>query len=87
MHTIGGLDPHPAAGPIDHVGGDLLTSMSGEAVQEHGSVLSRAHQPFVDLEPLEGTEALITFGLLAHRRPHVGVDHVGPTHRLDRDDR
>ena len=84
MHPVGGLGPHPAAGPVDHLGGHLLAPAGGQAVQEHRAGPGPGHQGLVHRVPLEGLQAPGRLGLLAHGGPHVGVDGVGAGHRLGR---
>ena len=57
---------------------------AGRQCRKMASGAARGHQVVVDREPLEGAPAGLGLGLLAHRGPHVGVDHIGPGHGLAR---
>ena len=59
-------------------------AVGGQAVHHRHVVLRPGHQFPVDLEGGEGPFPVAGFPLLAHARPHVGVDGVGAAHGLGR---
>ena len=63
--------------------GDLLAAVRGQAVQHDGVGGGPVDQLVVDGEPLERRKADRPLLLLAHARPHVGVEHRGALGRLD----
>ena len=65
------------AGRVEHLVGHLVAPVGREAVQEHGAGGRPAHERRVHLIGTEDRSALVGLGLLAHRVPRVGVDHVG----------
>src|SRR5262245_19643473 len=82
VQPVVGLRDDPALWAVDHRGGHLLAPVGGEAVHEDRVGSGGRHDPVVDLEALERPQALLGLGLLAHGRPHVGVDHPGARHGL-----
>ena len=61
-------------GPSITVGGDLLAPVGGQAVQEDGA--GRRPPPSArssTVKPSKARRRAVGLGLLAHRRPHVGV--------------
>ena len=87
VEAVVGLWERPALGTVDDGGRHLFTAMGGEAVHEDRMGRCLRHDPFVDLEPLEGATPEVRFLLLPHRRPDVGVHGVGSPHGLGRVDR
>ena len=67
---------HDAARAVDDVGRHLEAAVRRQAVQEPGVGRGGVHQRLVDGEALEGSLALLSVDLLAHRHPGVGV-HEG----------
>ncbi len=80
METVFGLVEHPAGGPIDDAGTDLLTAMGRQAMQHDGARIGRRQQRFIEAEACKGLLPLPLFLLLAHRGPDIGVQGVGATH-------
>src|SRR5436190_20741595 len=58
---------------VHDVVGRFFAAVRGEAVHED-RVPGRTHQALVHLEGREDLAALLRLGLLAHRRPRVGID-------------
>ena len=84
VQAVVGLGDHPALRPVDHRRRHLLAPVGGQAVHEHRVGRGGRHDPVVDLEALERPGPGLGLGLLAHRRPHVGVHGVGAGHGLVR---
>ncbi len=57
---------------------------AGRQCMKTASGARRLHQRLVDGPARERAQPLLAFVLLPHRRPHVGVDDVGASHRVVR---
>jgi hypothetical protein len=64
-------------GAIDHLVGDLLAAMSRETMHHDDVVGGEGHGLRVEPVGRHHQDALLVLRLLAHRRPHVRVQHVG----------
>ena len=78
------LLPDQATRSVHHGRGDLLAAMGGQAVHREGVGPGRVEQGVVDPVARERVAALLGLGLLAHRRPGVGVDDRRAADGLDR---
>ena len=74
---VGRLAPDQRVRPLEHVVGDLLAAVCRQTVQDDGVGRRLLDQVAVDGEAREGGQACRPLLLLAHARPHVGVEHVG----------
>ena len=77
----GKIEAHRAVGDLVD---DLFAAHRRQAVHELGLRLGVAPQPGVDLEGLEGLDAVLVLVLLAGPPPAVGVDEVGAGDGLER---
>src|SRR2546422_1967519 len=68
--------------PFDHVVGHFFPAVRGETVQEDGLGVGEPHQLRIHGVALERVAPRLRLGLLPHRGPYVGVDHVRPFHRF-----
>src|SRR5581483_1257539 len=84
VHPVLGLVPHGRMRSVDHLGGDLLPAVRGQAVQDHDVGLGKLHLALVDLVGGEHERPLLRLRFLPHARPNVGVQDVGSSTRLDR---
>ena len=66
-----------AARALEHLGGDLLAAVGGQAVQHDRIVRAHARSGVVQLPGREHLCARLCLGLAAHRDPGVGGEHVG----------
>ena len=83
--TVLGLVPDDAVRPVDHLGGDLLAAVGGQAVQHDRVVGRRGQQRVVELpRPEDVGRACVRLGLPAHRDPRVGGEYAGSGGCLDR---
>ena len=82
MHAVRRLLPDHRARAVDHLAADLLAPVGRQAVQEPRVGRAPPHQRVVDGEAGERGPPRCGLLLLAHRRPHVGVDGVGALHRV-----
>ena len=76
------LVPDRRALAVEHVLGDLLARMRGQAVQHDGVVARLRQQVGVDAVGREQLAAAVGVVLVAHAHPDVGVDGVRAPHRL-----
>ncbi len=81
MQSVFGLVQHDGVRAVNHLVGDFLAAVGGEAVQDDDVVSGFVHQVFVDLELGEVSAAPNGLFLLAGADPDVGVDHVRAFHR------
>src|SRR5205809_838652 len=65
---------------VEHGVRDLLAAMGGEAVHDERARAGERDDALVHLIGAESAAAGLRLGLLAHARPHVGVDDVGAAH-------
>ena len=82
MQTVLGLVKHDRLRAIQNVRRNLFSPMGGETVHDQRVRFRQAHRLGIDLI---GGERLATdrpFRLLAHARPHIGIDRVRLTHGL-----
>ena len=78
MQPVLGLIEDDRVGGVHHVVGDFVAAVRGKAVHEQRVRAGGGHQRFVDLDTARKMRArVVGLVLLAHRRPHVGVDRVG----------
>src|SRR5881296_3824877 len=84
MQTVLGLIEYDRLGPVDHLLGDLESSMGRKAVHHDRVLLRVVEEGGVDLVQAEHLLALLLLFLLAHRNPDVRVDDVGALHGSDR---
>src|SRR5882724_9102666 len=63
VQPVLGLVPDHALRPVDHLGGDLLAAVRGQAVHEKRVLLRHFHHGGVDLPILEVALALLVFRL------------------------
>src|SRR5450759_1508851 len=73
-----------AARPIEDLAGDLLASVSRQAMHRYRSRTSQIQQSRVHLVAGERGETGVGLLLLAHRNPNVGGDGVGAADELSR---
>ena len=78
MQPVLGLIEHDRRFRLEHLRGDFFAAVCRQAVQEQRAWLGERHQPSIDLVRRKNPAACVGFGLLAHRRPSVGVDGVRP---------
>src|SRR5579875_3524634 len=72
------LIPDPLAVAVEHLGGDLVARMGGQAVQRDRAGTGEVEQRVVDAVGRQvDTAPFGGLGRIAHRHPHVGVDGVG----------
>src|SRR5262245_3141894 len=81
VQTVFRLIEHDRLGAIEHLVGDLLAAVRGQTVHDDGARLGEADDRVVELVTAERLLPLHLLCLLAHRRPHVGVEHVGAVRR------
>ena len=82
MQAVFGLIEHDRHLRLDHVGRHFLAAMGGQAMHEQRARLGQRHQLVVDLVGHEDAPPDFGLGLLAHRRPRVGVDRIGAGHGI-----
>src|SRR5919108_3274761 len=68
VQPILGLIERDGARPVEHLVGDLLAAVRGQAVHDERARLGEADQRLVELVAAEGLLALDLLGLLPHRR-------------------
>ena len=76
VQAVLGLVEHHRLRAVDHLVGDLLAAMRGQAVHEDRLRLGERHQLGIDLIGLEQIVAMLAV-LVAHRHPGVGDDAIG----------
>src|SRR3989441_2880776 len=84
VEAILGLIEHDRLGPVDHLVGDLESSMGRQAVHHDRVLLRVVHEGGVDLVEAEHLLAFLLLLLLTHRDPDIRVDDVGALHGPDR---
>src|SRR5260221_9965081 len=84
MQTVLRLLPDGRPRAVEHVVRDLLARMSRQAVQDDGLRGGVLEQCRVDAEAREVGEPLLVLCLLAHARPHIGIDDLRAYDRLMR---
>jgi len=84
VQAVLGLVPDGGALAVEHLDGDLLSRVGGEAVQDDGAVLGSREQIGVDPEGGQIGATAIRRLLVAHADPDVGVDRVGGRGRVAR---
>src|SRR5665647_2528412 len=84
VHAVLGLREDDGGVAVGDVVGDLFATHCREAVHEPGARLGMAPELLVDLEGLEGGDAVLVLVLLAGPPPAVGVDEVGAGDGLQR---
>src|SRR5437588_4356889 len=62
---------------VEDVLGDLLAVVRGQAVEDDRTFAGARDELRVDAVAGEVAQALLALGVLAHRRPNVGVEDVG----------
>src|SRR5215211_5428748 len=77
VEAVLGLVEHGRVGAVHDLGGDLLAPVGGQAVEHHHVRGGGHHRVGGQLVGLEDQRPLAVLQLLAHGRPHVGVEHVG----------
>src|SRR5215217_2750291 len=77
VEAVLGLVEHGRVGAVHDLSGDLLAPVGGQAVQHHGVRGGGHHRVGGQRVGLEDQGPLAVLHLLAHRRPDVGVEHVG----------
>ena len=77
MEAVLRLVEDPGLGSVDHFGGDLLTPMGREAVQEDGVGIGQPHDAPVHTEAVKDLLPRRLLLLLAHGGPDIGSEHVG----------
>src|SRR5690242_15079666 len=82
VQAILGLIENDRAGRIDHRTAHLFSAMRRQTMHEQSVGRGMVEQLLIHLIWAEDILALRSFALLAHAGPHVGVDGVGPRHRL-----
>ena len=82
MQPVLGLVPDRRARPVEHVGGDLLAGVRGQAVEDDRVGVGVREELLVQGVRREVFEALRALVLLAHARPRVGHEHLRPGRRL-----
>ncbi len=88
VQPVLGFVPHRAVRPVDHVIGDLVSSVRWKTVQNNHIRLRSVDETGVDLERFERAHPVEPVVLLTHRRPRVGDEHVGAVNgrfRIGRD--
>src|SRR5450756_1840560 len=84
VHTVLRLREDDRGVAVGDVVGDLLATHGRQAVHEPGAGLRVAPELLVDLERLEGGDAILVLVFLAGPPPAVGVDEVGAGDGLQR---
>src|SRR6478672_1103833 len=84
VQAVLGLVPDRRARPVEHVLGDLLAVVGGEAVEDDRVVVREPDALRVDAEPVQVAQPPLALLLLAHARRDVGVEDVGAGCRLAR---
>ncbi len=84
MEAVFGFVPYATLRAVDHLGGDFLASVRGEAVKEDRVRFGPLHEAGVDRVAGKRLLALGLLLLLPHRSPDIGVDHRRAVHRLAR---
>ena len=77
MQPVLGLVPDGRLGAVEHVLGDLLAVVRGEAVEDDRIGAREREERVVDPVRGEIRAPALRFLLLAHARPDVGVEDVG----------
>src|SRR6476659_3040171 len=77
VQAVLGLVPDRRARPVEHVLGDLLAVVGGEAVEDYRVVIREPDELGVDAEPFQVAQPPLALFLLAHARPDVGAEDVG----------
>ena len=75
VQAVFGLVEHHRLRAVDHLVGDLLAAMRGQAVHEDRIILGQRHQLRIDLIGLEHVVAVFAV-LVAHRDPRIGDDAI-----------
>src|SRR6266700_810483 len=76
VQTVFGLVEHHRLRTVDHLVGDFLAAMRGQAMHEQRVGSCQRHQLGVDLIGLQQIVAMFAV-LVAHRHPGVGDDAIG----------
>ena len=84
MEPVLGLVPDGRALAVEHVLCDLLAVVRREAVEDDRPLAGEGDHVGVDPEAGEVGEPLVALLVLAHARPHVGVEDVGAGRRRAR---
>ena len=84
VETVLGLVEDETTRSVHHRGSDLLAAVCRQAVHGHGVGPGGIEQRIVDLVAGECVASLLRLGLLAHRRPGIGVDDRRSTDDLGR---
>src|SRR5438477_4808338 len=82
VQAILGFVEDPRLFPFDHVVGHFFPAVRGETVEEDCAGGGELHQVGVHGVALERVAPRLRLGLLPHRGPYVGIDHVRPFHRF-----
>ena len=77
MATVLGLIPDHGLGAVDHLSGDLLTAIGGQAMQHDGVRRRMAQQLSGQRVRREDRLPFVPVTLLSHRYPGVGRDDIG----------
>ena len=77
VQPVLGFIPNRAVHAVDHVIGDLVSSVRRKAVQNNHIRLRTFDETGVYLEGSKRSHPVETVVLLTHRRPRVGDEHVG----------
>src|SRR6266516_7842378 len=66
VEPVLGLIPHHRMRSVDHLGGDLLAAVRGQAVHDDHAVAGDLDELLVELVALEHKRALVGLGLPSH---------------------
>jgi hypothetical protein len=76
METVLSLRPHDALLAIDDLGGDFFVAVRRQAMHDDRVWPRGLHHVVTDLERPKHQRPSRVLDLLAHRRPHIGIDDV-----------